>query len=144
MKTKDQRSNEDGALIPCFCCGAGAEIVRFAEIRDELAHALHKFISVCMPPAEKRAMPRAIERVRRNGRYVKTFCCQSCYGRIDSQREGEMVPFETSLGLRGFTLSRKSRHDAAPVYTFEKWLQYQRRQAAKLGVDLATVGGGHV
>lgn len=105
----------------CFCCDRELASARKAKVR-------HLFDPGPVGDGKESAAYMAfLEETAYRWRVV----CQACYTAMDNSPLGD-----ASIGGRWFTMAGISRGDKATTINEAKYQAWQRREAAKLGLDL--------
>src|SRR6266540_3811576 len=106
--------------MQCFCCRREVNLVRKAKVRHAPGY----------DPARGGPESAAYQSYVEELTYRWAVVCPGCYARLDS-------PSGTAtIAGKFFTMAGQSRGGRAATMTEEKYRAWQRREAAKLGVDL--------
>lgn len=129
----------EAPLIPCHACGAGVQLARSVMLRADVEKKGEEFFNAWpdlngLSPEQDRRFLDAYAKHERGVKFRRAFVCEQCYRRIDNYYGMAEVP--TDNGPRTFNLAGESRGDRAAVYSFKKWLSFQRRVASCMGIEL--------
>ncbi len=127
-------------VMSCEACGKEMTIARSVRLRSnpepEFEQIVDRFPDPNdMPDSRREELDRVYLQYLRNAEYRRAFICPACYRAIDTHVGAGIVVVEGAE--KRFHISGDSRRDRAAVYDYDKWLRYQQREAAKLGIDLS-------
>jgi hypothetical protein len=74
------------------------------------------------------------QQFRKCMQFRTAFVCLDCYRTLDNCYGIAAIPLDGKFRLYG--LAGTSRRDKATVYNYAKWLAYQNRMAAKMGISV--------
>jgi len=107
--------------MECYCCGTKIKVGRKVKLRPWYSP------NFSLADIDSAAFKAYLEDMT----FRWTAVCLHCYRILDSWcGVGE-------VGAREFNIAGKSRGDKAAVVTEAKWLAFQKKEAAKLGLDLS-------
>ena len=105
----------------CFCCNRELTSARKVKIR----------LWVDFDPTQGGPESPAYQAYKEAITYRWSVICQGCYSTID----GTVAGF-AKIGGKRFNLAGASRGDKATTINEEQYRKFQRKEAAKLGLDL--------
>ena len=106
--------------MECFCCDQEMTVARKVKIRRW-----------CRFPAADGPLSAAYEVYQEQMTYRWSVICGDCYRILDSYYGAAAIRGQT------FSLSGTSRSDRARSINEEQYQKWQRREAAKLGVEIS-------
>ena len=105
--------------MKCFCCGRDVSVGRKAKVRRPTPY----------DPDRGGPESAAYQSYQEQATYRWAVVCPACYLQLDS--------FDGTATIDGqfFTMAGESRRDKAVTLTEKTYRAWQRREAAKLGLD---------
>ena len=104
----------------CWCCDREIRLARKVKVRPWRQYDLQ----------ESQADAAAYAFYEKEMTYRWAVICQGCYARLDN------AVGVAAIGTRMFNVAGASRGDRAPVLDEAKYQAFERRQAARMGLQL--------
>ena len=125
--------------MQCYTCHREVSLLRSVLLRhhtDDTFRPLHARFPhpTALVGDEEAEFQRLWAHCELNSQFRRTFICERCYKALDTFYGVGTI--EVDGERQAFNLAGRSRAGNAAVYDQARWLRYQRKVAAEMGVSL--------